>query len=895
MNRNSTKIAVLVCLLFVAAALVGCGGGAETQNHNPNPQPEAGDVGSDTDANAPDVQPEAEPDAKEAGNDTGMDAPDADVPDTQPEAEPDADAKPDADCEHSVCDPCSPEGLLCGDLICWEGLWAMNSDSGISHAGCPQIDAGPDADADVPDVQPEAEPDADVDGGQVQETGTFDAPPPPPEVCDNNADDDGDGKKDCEDPDCYQAVNCKIDVCNGLDDNNDGIVDNGPGMECAGVAGNSQSCVFMCGSTPLPGTQSCNTSTCKWNACAKVAVTESNCSDGLDNDCDGQVDCADYDCQMNFIGCQSEICNNGVDDNGDDQADCNDPQCANHITCVCEPPQVGWDCLYAGAYHPCDPAYRCDCSFKWNYSSAPGAFTCQIGDACNGLDDNGNGAVDEPFACVYNTTTQCVTTCGSIGSQYCNLNCQPQACQPPPENCSDGLDNDCDGKKDCEDPDCALAPNCQVSEICNALDDNNDGIVDNGPGMECAGTPNNTRSCVTACGSQGVQACNTSTCQWNACVTPVKETKCGDGKDDDCDGYVDCADSDCWGTAVCPHNFGTCGSVQLTGDALNCSAWSTQQLSKRVLQGCAFSDSDQWVVTGDYDQIEVMRKTTGTWTAVPIPVPGKPEGTSITCVQNNVYLVYNQHNAPQGSIVLAKWTGSQFQRLNTPSAEGYASTTAWAFDASNVWIFGVRWSGEQNTVVFKWNGTTLVKTPYLEGDDRTFYVTRFYATGTTNVYAAGYDRHRQTSVETAVLTHWDGVSWARMSTPVFPGAFMVIHGTSACDVMVGGFYAAANQDAQAVSFQRNGSSWVSQTYPGYEAVYTAMKVSPWKYLLGVHYYQAVDRWAAIGASNGNGSMTWTFPHGDFIRPLVSWQVPGTSTFMVAGEGNDGYISSASCQ
>jgi hypothetical protein len=37
-----------------------------------------------------------------------------------------------------------------------------------------------------------------------------------------------------------------------------------------------------------------------------------------------------------------------------------------------------------------------------------------------------------------------------------------ESCNPVPEVCNNGLDDDCDGKTDCADEDCAAAPNCQV-------------------------------------------------------------------------------------------------------------------------------------------------------------------------------------------------------------------------------------------------------------------------------------------------------------------------------------------------------------------------------------------------------------------------------------------------
>jgi hypothetical protein len=52
---------------------------------------------------------------------------------------------------------------------------------------------------------------------------------------------------------------------------------------------------------------------------------------------------------------------------------------------------------------------------------------------------------------------------------------------PVPEVCTDMIDNDCDGVRDCMDPNCASAPACctPAMEMCsNFMDDDCDGFVD---------------------------------------------------------------------------------------------------------------------------------------------------------------------------------------------------------------------------------------------------------------------------------------------------------------------------------------------------------------------------------------------------------------------------------
>lgn len=93
------------------------------------------------------------------------------------------------------------------------------------------------------------------------------------EICDNNIDDDSNGKVDCADTACTQFLACKVkipvEICNNnVDDDDNGKID------CADSAcSNDQNClVVIPSSTPV------------------VTASQPACSDGIDNDSDGLVD-----------------------------------------------------------------------------------------------------------------------------------------------------------------------------------------------------------------------------------------------------------------------------------------------------------------------------------------------------------------------------------------------------------------------------------------------------------------------------------------------------------------------------------------------------------------------------------------------------------------------------
>jgi len=180
---------------------------------------------------------------------------------------------------------------------------------------------------------------------------------------------------------------------------------------------------------------------------------------------------------------------------------------------------------------------------------------------CNGEDDDCDGLCDDAFECCMDEDYECLTSCGTLGTASCGGDCALGACEPPPEACN-GIDDDCDGAID-EDLPCAPAElvecetecgslglgNCTdlceipppgdcfpPDEECDGLDNDCDGEVDET--FVCR--PGETTLCVTECDSQGLGPCT------EACgvpppgeCTPPEDEICWNYKDDNCDGFVD--------------------------------------------------------------------------------------------------------------------------------------------------------------------------------------------------------------------------------------------------------------------------------------------------------------------------------------------------------------------
>ncbi|MBI2898169.1 MAG: DUF4114 domain-containing protein [Deltaproteobacteria bacterium] len=399
--------------------------------------------------------------------------------------------------------------------------------------------------------------------------GACDAPQPVPETC-NGADDDCDGEADeglsrgcstdcgagteiCADGfwvDC-DAEQPAIEICNGQDDDCDGDVD-----------GMTRPCPTACG----PGDETCEDG--EWVDCDAPQPGVEDC-DGLDDDCNGEIDegiqrpCAS-DC-----GVGSEVCANGV------YIDCDAPQPVDE---VCD-----------GLDDDCDGDVDEGLSRACETQCGAGTEMCELGlwvgcdapvpapETCNALDDDCDGSVDEgnpgggqrcgeaEGECAEGVT-QCVAgAIDCVGDRG-----------PVPEECN-GLDDDCDGDVDDGNPggggpcgndlgECELGSMTCVDghfeclgesapspEECNGLDDDCDGVIDDGNpggGLEC--DADRCRPGETRCVDGEVE-----------CVggADAREETCN-CLDDDCDGEVD-EDAE----SLCPEGARCIGC----GCALPCS------------------------------------------------------------------------------------------------------------------------------------------------------------------------------------------------------------------------------------------------------------------------------------------------------------------------------------
>lgn len=225
-----------------------------------------------------------------------------------------------------------------------------------------------------------------------------------------------------------------------------------------------------------------------------------------------------------------------------------------------------------------------------------GGTECKVGQECdcdNQLDDDGDGLTDCADKDCNGATVACVGVCGDEGAATCSggvpVGCNARA--PVTETlelCFDGVDNDCDGRPDCQEEDCEGATKSCKSDCgtglercqdgghvaCNAplplAEDCTNGADDDCDQLTDCADPNcegkDSTSCNKGCG-EGVNVCQNGqpVCNARAPVPEQGDQACSNGIDDDCDQFTDCLDPQCAG-AVRPCGAGACDAgIQFCG------------------------------------------------------------------------------------------------------------------------------------------------------------------------------------------------------------------------------------------------------------------------------------------------------------------------------------------
>ncbi len=335
------------------------------------------------------------------------------------------------------------------------------------------------------------------------------------------------------------------ELCNGVDDNCNGIRDEGYSL---GVA-----CSAGVGACRRAGTTVCNATfdgvACNATAGAPgVENTAATCTDGLDNDCDGFTDCGDVDCALIPV-CRgtcsptAEICD-GVDNDCNGMIDDGNP--GGGVAC-------------GSSIGACRPGTT---------ACVAGRLVCQgatgpVAEICDNIDNNCNGVSDEGL------TRACGSAVGECraGVQQCIMGAFSGPCVgsvgPTTEAC-DGLDNDCDGMTDEGNPGggamCGTAigaclPGSVICmggrlvcsggsgmgpEVCNGIDDDCNGVVDDGVsgvGVACDGGITFPSDPPVGICRRGTTSCVMGMVVCRGAVGPSMEI-CN-GMDDNCNGMID--------------------------------------------------------------------------------------------------------------------------------------------------------------------------------------------------------------------------------------------------------------------------------------------------------------------------------------------------------------------
>jgi len=297
-----------------------------------------------------------------------------------------------------------------------------------------------------------------------------------PEICDDGFDNDADDAVDCSDSDCFGAAGaCDVEMlcADGLDNDGDGDVDCADTADCTGQIG------CFCGDGFVSGTETCDdgnaddtdgcSNTCQITAesCAPPAVVSSNSY---------QFAGADWSVVTDDLELTDDTCTGRSGGQGElvFQVDL-----AAGETVVLRELESSFDGVLSILSGACSGASACHASGDFSESTGQ-RYTASSAETVYAVVESWSSIEDDAFDIRIDTH--------------------------PPEDCTNGMDDNADGLVDCEESWCFGKSGCTV------------------------------------------------------------ETVCGDGADNDADGSYDCGDSDCMGVGGCNCGDGTVGAGESCED-----------------------------------------------------------------------------------------------------------------------------------------------------------------------------------------------------------------------------------------------------------------------------------------------------------------------------------------
>jgi hypothetical protein len=243
------------------------------------------------------------------------------------------------------------------------------------------------------------------------------------------------------------------------------------------------------------------------DGCEQPAPVRPNCSDGLDDDGDGLIDCDDPDCESSWwctVSTQREVdCDDTLDNDGDGLADCEDADC--------------------GALNSCRES---DCS--------------------NGVDDDGDGSSD----CV---DTDCLVDrpdlCGELSCSDGDL---AHVGQTFPNFLLDCADPSCFANPDTEEECLASRTTLDYKDRCEltvVMDPQSGSVVEiDGLDIDDASSLDNELAGCADPDCASFYLCASS-------LAVEEFAQCGDCLDNDGDGFEDCEDRDCLDSFYCDNPY----------------------------------------------------------------------------------------------------------------------------------------------------------------------------------------------------------------------------------------------------------------------------------------------------------------------------------------------------